>query len=46
MVECFCLSMVEVQERRFLAFFQFADSVIFKGPFRQEKNSSKKIPDF
>ena len=27
MAECFCLSMVEVQERRLLAFLQFADSV-------------------
>ena len=33
--------MVEVQERRLLAFFAFADSVAFKGYFRQEKSSSK-----
>ena len=46
MVERFCLSMVEVQERRLLAFFQFANSVTFKGHFRQEKSSSKKYRTF
>ena len=38
--------MVEVPERRLLAFFQFANSVTFKGQFRQEKNSSKKYRTF
>ena len=46
MVECFCLSMVEVQEIRMLAFFQFANSVTFKGNFRQEKSSLKKYRTF
>ena len=46
MVECFCLSMVEVQERRLVAFFQFANSATFKGQFRQEKSSSKKYRTF
>ena len=46
MVEYFCLSMVEVQERGFLAFFQFAYSVTFKGHFRQEKSPSKKYRTF
>ena len=40
MLERFCLSMVEVQERGLLACFQFANSVTFKGHFRQEKSSS------
>ena len=46
MVECFCLSMVKVQERRFLAFFQSANGVTFKGHFRQEKSSSNKYRTF
>ena len=41
MIECFCISVVEVQERRLLAFFQFANSVTFKGHFREEKKSSE-----
>lgn len=35
-LKCFCLSIVEEQER-LLASFQFSNSVTFKGPFRQEK---------
>ena len=46
MIECFCLSVVEVQERRLLAFFQFANSVIFKGHFREEKKSSEAYRTF
>ena len=42
MIECFCLSMLDEQEIRLLAFFQFANSVTFKGHSRQEKSSSKK----
>ena len=38
--------MVEVQERRLVAFFQFANSVTFKGYFSQEKSSSKKYRTF
>ena len=44
MVEDFCLLMV--QERRLLSFFLFANSVTFKGHFRQEKRSSKKYRTF
>ena len=46
MVECICLSMVEVQERRLLAFFQFANSVTFEGHCRQEKSFSKNYRTF
>ena len=46
MVECFCLSMVEVQEIRLLAFLQFANSATFKGHSRQEKSSSQKYRTF
>ena len=46
MVECFCLSMVEVQEIRMPAFFQFANSMTFEAHFRQEKSSSKKYRTF
>ena len=43
MVERFCFSMVEVPERRLLAFFQFANSVTFRSQFTQEKNFRKNI---
>ena len=33
----FAFRSVEVQERRLLAFFQFANSVTFEGHFRQER---------
>ena len=46
MVECFCSSMLDEQEIRLLAFFQFANSVTFKGHSRQEKSSSGKYRTF
>ena len=46
MVECFCLSMMEVQERGLRAFFQFDNSVTLKGHFGQEKSPSKEYRTF
>ena len=46
MVECFCPSMLDEQEIRLLAFFQFANSMTFKGHSRQEKSSSGKFRTF
>ena len=46
MVECFGLSMLDLQERRLFAFFPFANLVTSKGHFGQEKSSSKKYWTF
>ena len=42
MAECFCCLIAEEQTRNFLAFFQFANLLIFKGHLRLDKSSRQK----